>query len=62
MSLSKTITIKESRALELRLQAANVFNFINYTAINTMVNSLQFGEVTSAGATRRVTLVARFRF
>ncbi len=62
MSLSKTITIKETRALELRLQAANVFNFIDYTAINTIVNSAQFGQVTSAGATRRVTLVARFRF
>lgn len=62
MSLSKTITIKESRALELRLQAANVFNFIDYTAINTVVNSAQFGQVTAAGSTRRVTLIARFRF
>jgi hypothetical protein len=62
MSLSKTITIKESRALELRIQAANVFNFIDYTSINTVVNSLQFGQVTAAGATRRVTFIARFRF
>jgi hypothetical protein len=62
MSLSKTITVKETRALELRIQGANIFNFINYTAINTTVNSLQFGEVTAAGATRRVTLIARFRF
>ena len=62
MSLSKSITIKESRALELRIQAANIFNFINYASINTVVNSSQFGEVTSAGATRRVTLIARFRF
>ena len=62
MSLSKTITVKESRALELRLQAANVFNFINYTGLNTTVNSLQFGQITSAAATRRVTLVVRFRF
>jgi hypothetical protein len=62
MSLSKTFTIKESRALELRFQAANVFNFINYTSINTTVNSLQFGQVTAAGATRRITLIARFRF
>jgi hypothetical protein len=62
MSLSKTITIKESRALEFRFQAANVFNFIDYTSINTIVNSLQFGQVTSAGATRRITLIARFRF
>jgi hypothetical protein len=62
MSLSKTITIRESRALELRLQAANVFNFIDYSAINTVVNSLTFGEVTSAAATRRITFIARFRF
>jgi trimeric autotransporter adhesin len=62
MSLSKSFTIKESRALELRFQAANVFNFINYTSINTTVNSLQFGQVTAAGATRRITLIARFRF
>ena len=62
MTLSKTITIKESRALEFRIQAANVFNFIDYTSINTIVNSLQFGQVTSAGATRRITLIARFRF
>jgi trimeric autotransporter adhesin len=62
MSLSKTITIKESRALELRFQAANVFNFVNYSSIDTTVNSSQFGEVTSAGATRRITVIARFRF
>jgi trimeric autotransporter adhesin len=62
MSLSKTITIRESRALELRFQAANVFNYIDYSAINTVVNSLTFGQVTSAAATRRITLIARFRF
>jgi trimeric autotransporter adhesin len=62
MSFGKTITIKESRALELRLQAANVFNFINFSSINTVVNSLTFGEVTSAAATRRITMIARFRF
>jgi hypothetical protein len=62
MSFGKTITIKESRALELRFQAANVFNFINYSSINTIVNSLQFGQVTAAAATRRMTVIARFRF
>jgi hypothetical protein len=62
MSFGKTITIKESRALELRFQAANVFNFINYSSINTIVNSLQFGQVTAAATTRRMTVIARFRF
>ena len=62
MSLSKTITIKESRALELRVQAANVFNIVQFTGINTVVNSLTFGQVTSAAATRRITFISRFRF
>ena len=62
MSLSKTITIKESRALELRIQAANVFNHVQFTGINTVVNSLTFGQVTSAAATRRITFISRFRF
>jgi len=62
MNLSKTITIKESRALELRIQAANVFNTVHFTAINAIVNSLTYGEVTSAGNMRRVTMLARFRF
>jgi len=62
MNLGKIITIKESRALELRIQAANVFNTVHYTAINTVVNSLTFGEITSAGNMRRITMLARFRF
>jgi trimeric autotransporter adhesin len=62
MNLAKIITIKESRALELRIQAANAFNTAHYTAINTIVNSLTYGEVTSVGNMRRITLLARFRF
>jgi hypothetical protein len=62
MNFAKIITIKESRALELRIQAANVFNTAHFAAINTIVNSLTYGEVTSVGNMRRVTLLARFRF
>ena len=62
MNFGKTITIKESRALELRIQAANVFNTAHFTAINTIVNSLTYGEVTSVGNMRRITMLARFRF
>ncbi len=62
MSLNKTITIRESRALEFRVQAANVFNTAHFTAINTVVNSLTYGEVTSVGSMRRITMLARFRF
>jgi len=62
MAVSKTIQIKETRALELRLQANNVFNIVQFSGVNTTVNSLTFGEVTSAAAMRRITMVARFRF
>ncbi|HKW32330.1 MAG TPA: TonB-dependent receptor [Candidatus Acidoferrum sp.] len=62
MSLNKTITIKESRALDLRFSANNVFNTVHFTSINTAVNSLTFGEVTGTGSMRRVTMTARFRF
>jgi hypothetical protein len=62
MSLNKTITIKESRALELRISANNVFNTVHFTSINTVVNSFTFGEVTGTGGMRRVTMTARLRF
>jgi hypothetical protein len=62
MSLSKTITIKESRALELRLQANNIFNTAYFSGINTTVNSFTFGQVTGVGNMRRVTMIARLRF
>jgi hypothetical protein len=62
MALSKTIQIRETRALELRLQANNVFNLVDFSGLNTTVNSIGFGQVTSAAGMRRITAVARFRF
>ena len=62
MALSKTIQIRETRALELRMQATNVFNNVVFSGINTTVNSQTFGEVTSVGSMRKLTMVARFRF
>jgi trimeric autotransporter adhesin len=62
MVLNKTIQIKESRSLDLRIQANNIFNIVQFTSINTTVNSLAYGEVTAAGNMRRMTMIARFRF
>jgi hypothetical protein len=62
MSLDKTITIKEFRALNLRITANNIFNMVNYSSIGTTVNSITYGEVTGVGNMRRVTVQARFRF
>jgi len=63
MTVNKTITIKESRSLDLRISANNVFNIVHFTSIDTVVNStLTYGEVTGTGTMRRVTVQARFRF
>jgi len=62
MTLNRTILIKETRALDLRIAASNIFNHANYASVNTVVNSLTFGEITSVSNMRRITLLARFRF
>ncbi len=62
MALNKTFEIKDFRALELRVQASNVFNSVQFAAINTVVNSPTYGQVTGTGNMRRLSMVARFRF
>jgi len=62
MALNKTFEIKDFRALELRVQASNVFNIAQFAAINTVVNSPIYGQVTGTGSMRRLSMVARFRF
>lgn len=62
MTINRTIPIKETRSLDLRFTASNVFNHVNYSSISTAVNSATFGEVIAAGSMRRVTIQVRFRF
>ncbi|MGA8620622.1 MAG: TonB-dependent receptor [Candidatus Sulfotelmatobacter sp.] len=62
MAFTKVVSLKESRVLEFRAQATNVFNIPNYSSIDTMVTSPTFGRVTAAGAMRQITMTARFRF
>jgi len=62
MAFNKLIPMKESRSLELRASASNIFNHPSFTSIDTTVNSPTFGEVIGAGAMRTITMTARFRF
>ncbi|MGB6988678.1 MAG: TonB-dependent receptor [Candidatus Sulfotelmatobacter sp.] len=62
MALTKVIPMRESRTLEFRAQATNVFNIPNYSAIDASLTSLTFGRVTAVGAMRQITITARFRF
>jgi hypothetical protein len=62
MSVSKTLLAKDTRALELRVSANNVFNHPTFTSIGTVLDSPTYGEVISAAPMRTVTLSARYRF
>lgn len=62
MALSKTFQFKDFYGLEMRLEANNVFNSPQYTAIDTVVNSPTFGQVTAVGNMRQVQVLTRFRF
>ena len=62
MAITKMFPLKESRVLEFRAQATNVFNTPQYTTIDTTVNSPTFGRVTGVGSMRQVTFTSRFRF
>jgi hypothetical protein len=69
MSLSKTMQLGETRSMEIRATADNVFNTVQYTGVDTTYAtshdanvSNAFGQVTSAGAMRSFQFLARFRF
>ena len=61
-SLFKTFLIGESDGLELRGTAANVFNAVQYSAVNTQFDSPTVGQVTATQPMRQLTFLGRFRF
>ncbi len=61
-SLSRTTQLGETRSFEARVTASNVFNTVQYSSIDTTLNSATFGQVTSTAAQRQLTFVARYRF
>jgi hypothetical protein len=62
MSLSKNVNITRARGVTIRVQANNVLNDVQFGAIDTVVNSPTFGQVTSLRPMRSVQLILRFRF
>ena len=62
MAWTKLFPLRESRVLEFRAQATNVFNTPQYDSIDTSYTSPTFGRVISVGAMRAITMSARFRF
>jgi hypothetical protein len=62
MSLSKTTQFGETRSLEIRATANNVFNTVQYSGVGTSLNTPTAGQITSAAAMRSFQFTARFRF
>jgi hypothetical protein len=69
MSLAKTMQLGDTRSMEVRATATNVFNTVQYSGVDTTLYSGQsastatpFGEVTSAASMRAFQFTARFRF
>ena len=63
MALTKIFPLKETRTLELRAQASNVFNTPHFTGLGTSLNSRNYGQITGVDpGMRAMQLSARFRF
>ena len=63
LSLARSINLhSERRRLEFRIDAINVLNHVNPAGLVTVVNSTQYGLITSAGQMRQVTATVRLRF
>jgi hypothetical protein len=65
MQLSKTVKLGETRALDIRVEAFNVFNhaqFYGPASVDGEVNDPNFGHVVSAQAPRLIQVAMKFHF
>ena len=63
-ALLKSIRFTESMRVQLRAEAFNVFNVVNFFNNTQLanINSTSFGQITSAGDARIFQFAARFEF
>jgi len=62
VSLSRTVQLGDTRSFEARVTAANALNIVQFSGINTTLNSPTFGQVSGAAPMRTLTVLARYRF
>ena len=65
MALEKDVRLSESRSLEFRVEAFNVFNhaqFYGPAAVNGNISSANFGQIVNAAPPRLVQLACKFFF
>ena len=59
---SRDLRLGGNRVMSLQLNANNLLNTVNYSGVNTSINSPSFGQITSVRPRRSMTFNARFRF
>ena len=62
LTLVKRFTVTEHSSLDLRLEAFNAFNNVNFSNPATTFGSSNFGNITSAADPRQVQVAVRYRF
>ncbi len=62
LAFARSFTFTERRRLEFRIESNNVLNHVNYTNLYTVVNAVNYGLPSAAGAMRTMNAVVRFRF
>ena len=62
LGLHKTFATGGSTRLQVRIEAFNVFNWVNLGTPNTSQNSANFGRITSAGTARVMQAALRMSF
>lgn len=61
-SIGKVFSIQETMKLELRLDAFNGFNHVNYSNPNTNITSPDFGKILTTAGPRTAQIAARLSF
>jgi len=62
IGVQKSHWIRENLRFQIRTELLNVFNRHNLAGLNTAVNNLSFGQMTSVSGNRQVQLSVRFDF
>ena len=62
LSLVKRLAVTERSSLDLRFEAFNTFNNVNFGNPAATFGSSNFGQITSAGDARVVQTAIRYRF
>jgi hypothetical protein len=61
LGLSKNVNLTRNRGVTVRLQANNVFNTVQFSAIDAVVNSPTFGRIVGVRPMRSIQLITRIR-